>query len=152
MYARHWPSSPKFLVSPMWTLPQWWASSSDTLIYPSIFAFPSLSLHRWSTTMHLRSNMIALASLDQSCLFDGHMIYDSHVFTSILSISNMPPPAVQPIMSSHTTWSGTFYNFALCSLSCFPFVFNLPVYTFRSDHHQRRATQLPIPVSPRIEI
>ena len=139
----------------------WWASSSDTLIYPSIFAFPSLSLHRQSTTTHLHSDVtahdctrmtIALASLDRSRLFDGHMIYDSHVFTSILSISNVPPPVVQPIMSSHTVRSGTFYNFTLCSLSCFPFIFNLPVFTFHGEHHQRRATQLPIPVSPRIEI
>ena len=37
----------------------WWASSSDMFIYPSIFAFPLLSLHRQSTTMHLHSNVIA---------------------------------------------------------------------------------------------
>ena len=131
------------------------------LIYPSIFAFPSLSLHRRSTTTHLRSNVtacdcarmtIALTLSDQSCLFDGHMTYDSHVFTSILSISNVPPPVIRPITSSHTAQSGTFSNFALCSLSCFPFIFNLAVFTLRSEHHQRRATHLPIPVSPRIEI
>ena len=120
----------------------WWASSSDTLIYPSIFAFPSLSLHCRSTTMHLCSDVtacdhacarttIALTPLDQSCLFDGYMTYNSHVFTSILSVSNVPPPAVWPITSSHTARSGTFYNFALCSHSCLPFVFNLPVFTFR---------------------
>ena len=40
----------------------------------------------------------------------------------------MPPPVVQPITSSCTTRSGTFYNFALCSHSCLPFVFNLPVF------------------------
>ena len=40
---------------------RWWASSSDTLIYPSIFTFPSLSLHRQSSTMHLHSNAITLA-------------------------------------------------------------------------------------------
>ena len=74
---------------------------------------------------------IALTSSDRSHLFDGHMTYNSHVFTSILSISNMPPPAVWPIMSSCTARSGTFSNFALCSLSCFPFIFNLPVFTFR---------------------
>ena len=34
---------------------RWWASS-DTLINPSIFAFPSLSLHHQSTTMHLCSD------------------------------------------------------------------------------------------------
>ena len=99
---------------------QWWASSSDMLIYPSIFAFPSLSLHRWSTTMHLHSDVtacdhttFALTSSDQSHLFYGHMIYNSHVFTSILSISNVPPPAVQPIMSFRTTWSGTSFRMSL---------------------------------------
>ena len=125
---------------------RWWASSSDMLIYPSIFTFPSLSLHCWSTTMHLCSDTtthnhahtcttIALASSDRSRLFDGHMTYDSHVFTSILSISNVPPSAVRPIMSSHTMQSGTFSNFALCSLSCLPFIFNLPVFTFCSEDH-----------------
>ena len=59
--------------------------------------------------MHLRSDVtaharttIALALLDQSRLFDGHMTYNSHVFTSILSVSNVPPPVVQPITRSHT--------------------------------------------------
>ena len=85
-------------------------------------------------------------------LIDGHMTCNSHVFTSILSISNMPPPAVWPITSSCTTQSGTFYNFTLCSLSCFPFVFNLPVFTFHEEHHYQSPNQLPIPVSPRIEI
>ena len=59
------------------------------------------------------------------------MTYDSHVFTSILSISNVPPPAVRPITRSRTARSGTFYSFAICSHSCLPFVFNLPVFTFR---------------------
>ena len=91
--------------------------------------------------MHLRSDVttcdhahshttIALALSDQSHLFDGHMTYDSHVFTSILSVSNVPPPVVQPIMRSRTTQSGTFYSFAICSHSCLPFIFNLPVFTF----------------------
>ena len=59
------------------------------------------------------------------------MIYDSHVFTSILSVSNVPPPAVRPIMRSRTARSGTFYSFAICLHSCLPFIFNLPVFTFR---------------------
>ena len=125
---------------------QWWASSSDTLIYPSIFTFPSLSLHRRSTTTHLCSDTttggcttIALTLSDRSCLFDGHMTYDSHVFTSILSVSNMPPPAVRPITSSHTTRSGTFYSFAICLHSCLPFISNLPVVTF----HQKIITEAP---------
>ena len=39
---------------------RWWASSSDTLTYPSIFTFPLLPLHRQSTTTHS----------DCSCLHD----------------------------------------------------------------------------------
>ena len=123
-------------------------------IYPSIFTFPSLSLHRRSTTMHLCSDVttcncactrmtIALASSDRSHLFDGHMTYNSHVFTSILSVSNVPPFAVRPITSSHTMRSGTFYNFALCSLSCFPFVFNLSVFTF----HEGTSLLKPQPIA-----
>ena len=142
---------------------RWWASSSDTLIYPSIFVFPSLSLHRWSTPTHLCSDAtacdctracttIALALSDRPCLFDGHMTYNSHVFTSILSVSNVPPPAVRPITRSRTARSGTFYSFAICSHSCLPFIFNLPVFTFREKHHRRSPNQLPIWVSPRIEI
>ena len=61
------------------------------------------------------------------------MTYNSHVFTSILSISNVPPPVVQPITRSHTARSGTFYSFAICLHSCLPFVFNLPVFTFQKN-------------------
>ena len=68
----------------------WWASSSDTLIYHSIFTFPLLPLHHWSTIMHphidatthnhtCTCTTIALTSYDQSHLFDGHMFYDSHI-------------------------------------------------------------------------
>ena len=126
------------------------------LIYPSIFTFPSLSLHRRSTTMHLCSNAtardharartrttIAHTLLDRSRLFDRHMTYDSHVFTSILSVSNMPHPVVRPITSSRTAWSGTFYSFALCSHYCLPFIFNLPVFTFC----QRTLSPKPQPIA-----
>ena len=93
------------------------------------FTFPTSSIHHYAPLLqrdraHARTT-IALALLDQSHLFDGHMTYDSHVFTSIISVSNMPPPAVRPI-----TRSGTFYSFAICSHSCLPLVFNLPVFTF----------------------
>ena len=111
------------------------------------FTFPTSPIHHYAPPLQ-RDRM--RSHDNHTCLFDGHMIYDSHVFTSILSISNVPPPVVGPIMSSRTARSGTFYNFALCSLSCFPFVFNLPVFTSCSEHHQRRATQLPIPVSPEL--
>ena len=62
------------------------------------FTFPTLPIHHYAPLLQhdrARAHMtIALALLDQSRLFDGHMTYDSHVFTSILSISNVPPPAV----------------------------------------------------------
>ena len=65
-----------------------------------------------SALMRLHMTALAFISSDQSRLFDGHMIYDSHVFTSILSISNVRPPVVRPIMSPRTVQSGTFYSFA----------------------------------------
>ena len=105
------------------------------------FAFSTSLIHHYAPPLRCDCTTITLASLDQSCLFDGHMIYDSHVFTSILSISNVPPLAVWPITSSHTARSGTFYNFALCSLSCFPFVFKLPVFTFHKEDHQKSFPQ-----------
>ena len=92
------------------------------------FAFSTLSIHHYAPPLWCNHMTITLTSSDQSRLFYGHMIHNSHVFTSILSISNMSPPAVRPIMSSCTVRSGTFYNFTLCSYSCLPFVFNLPVF------------------------
>ena len=99
------------------------------------FTFPTSPIHPyapplWCDHAHSRTT-IALALLNRSRLFDRHMTYDSHVFTSILSISNVPPPAVWPITRSRTARSGTFYSFAICSHSCLPFIFNLPVFTFR---------------------
>ena len=125
---------------------------SYTLLFSLFLRFPYIIDPPLRTSALTRQSHL-LHRTDLTYLMDICMTYDSHVFTSILSISNVPPLMVQPIMSSHTTQSATFYNFALCLLSCFPFVFNLPVFTFHpEDHHQRRATQLPIPVSPRIEI
>ena len=94
------------------------------------FAFPTSSIHPYPPSLRHDHTTITLAPSDQSHLFDGHMTYDSHVFTSILSVSNVPPPAVRPITRSRTARSGTFYSFAICSHSCLPFVFNLPVFTF----------------------
>ena len=77
------------------------------------FSFTSSAslIHHYALRPHVIT--LTLTSSGQSRLFDGHMIYGSHVFTSILSISNMHFPAVQPIMSPPTTWSGTYYIFAL---------------------------------------
>ena len=73
----------------MWVvLKWWWACSSHTLVYPIIFTFPLLSLHCWSTMMHPcwcdhmcepPCMTLTFTSLDQPCLFDGQMLYDSHV-------------------------------------------------------------------------
>ena len=118
------------------------------------FTSSTLLIHHYALQPHTIT--LTLASLDRSRLFDGHMIYDSHVFTCILSISNVRPPTVQPITSPHTAWSGTFYNFTLDEPYAHFLVYHSYLtclyFTFCSDHHQRRATQLPIWVSPRIEI
>ena len=64
--------------------------------------------------------------LDQSCLFDGHMIYDSHVLllflvspTCLLPWSNQSQALTPRGQVLCLVW-------ALCSLSCFSFIFNLP--------------------------
>ena len=96
----------------------WWASSSDTLLYPSIFAFPLLPLHHWPTTTHPHTNT---TTCDHTCTrFIGPilLIWWTHVlqftcFISILSNPNMCPPVAWPIMNPRTTQSGTFYSFAL---------------------------------------
>ena len=137
------PSSPSWSADQQWHLAQFQDHQES---FPSLlmslliryahiplyfcfsFTFSTLLIHRYAPPLWHAHTIIALASSDRSCLFDEHMIYNSHVFTSILSISNMPPPAVRPIMSSCTMQSGTFYNFTLCSHSCLPFVFNLPVF------------------------
>ena len=104
--------------------PCWWASSSDMLIYPSytlLFLLFLYFLYIIDPPLHTLTERecacacttIALASLDWSRLFDGYMIYNSHVFTSILSISNVHPPTVRPIMTPHTTWSGTSLRMSL---------------------------------------
>ena len=108
---------------------------SYTLLFSLFLHFPYIadpplrtSAPTWPRS---RLHVIVLAPSDRSRLFDGHMTYDSHVFTSILSVSNVPPPAVRPITRSRTARSSTFYSFAICSHSCLPFVFNLAVFTFR---------------------
>ena len=96
----------------MWTVPMS-ALMSPLIRYAHIpfyfhfsFTFPTLPIHPYAPPLRRdrarARTTIALALLDRSRLFDGHMTYDSHVFTSILSISNVPPPAVRPITRSRT--------------------------------------------------
>ena len=101
---------------------RWWTSSSDTLIYPSIFAFPLFPLHCWSTTMYpCRCNHtwshLHLHFTHTHFIGPASLIWWTHVlwftcFISILSSPNMCPPVVQPIMNPRTTQSGTYYSFA----------------------------------------
>ena len=116
------------------------------------FTFPTSPIHHYTPPLQCDRTTSALALSDRSCLFDGHMTYNSHVFTSILSVSNVPPPAVWPIMSSRTVWSGTFYSFAICSHSCYHSYLTCLYLPSTREHHHWSPNQLPIWVSPRIEI
>ena len=132
------------------------------LIYPSIFTFPSLSLHCWSTTMHLRSDAtardcthmtIALALLDRSRLFYGHMTYDSHIFTSILSISNVPPPAVRwwVYPSNTLLWPSIFdfLSFSLHRRSSDIYCADATFSDLRANLRDHRRLY-PIPIAPSV--
>ena len=81
---------------------QWWASSSDTLIYPSIFTFPSLSLHRQSTTTHLHSDATTQQShslpwTDLAYLMDIWLTI--HMYLLLFLVSPMCP-----LLRSDQSW------------------------------------------------
>ena len=86
----------------------WWACSSDSLIYPSIFTFPLLSLHCWSTTMppcwcdHTWPHTtLAFTSTGWSHLFDGQMFYNSHALFPFLVAQCVPFCSLTNHKSSH---------------------------------------------------
>ena len=86
---------------------------------------------------------LALASSDRSCLFDGHMFYNSLLF-----LYPQCPPTVRPIMSPHTMQSGTFYSYALDE----PYALSLVDYSYLTFLYLPFNTHnLPIWVSPRIQ-
>ena len=58
---------------------------------------------------HTRSHSHSLHQTDLTYLMDTCFMI--HMFISILSIPNMCPPVVWPIMSPCTMWSGTYYSF-----------------------------------------
>ena len=136
----------------------WWASSSDTLIYPSIFAFPSLSLHCWSTTTHLCSNVTthdhACACMTITLAYLMDTWFTIHMYLLLFLVS-----PTCPLLQSDQSWALALHGQALSITS--PYARFLVshsyltclYFTFHSEeHYQRRATQLTIPVSPRIEI
>ena len=81
--------------------------------------FSTLLIHyyapRWHNLPHeppwlLTCDVLAFTSLDQPRLFNGHMMYNSHVYSSPFSYL-MHPPMAQPIMNHCTAQSGTYYSF-----------------------------------------
>ena len=134
--------------------PRWWASSSDTLIYPSIFAFPSLSLHCWSTTMHLHSNATTrqLHSPHQTNLT---YLMDTWLMIHMYLLLFLVSPTC-PLLRSNQSWALTLHGQALSITS--PYAHILIYHSYLTclylpfNHHHQSPNQLPIWVSPRIEI
>ena len=128
----------------------WWASSSDMLIYPSIFAFPLLPLHRWSTTMHsdhTRSCLHSLHQTDLTYLIDTWFMI--HNFWLLFLVS----PTCALLRSDQSQalalrGQALHFGWALCSLSYLPFVFNLPVFYLSlrtSSQNSQRITHTSFP-------
>ena len=152
---------PKLTKKPKMT--RWWASSSDMLIYPSIFTFPLLpilSIHCWSTTMHPCTDVTTRDRTRTHFIGPISLIWWTHdlwftCFTSILSIPNVCPPAVWPITNPHTARSGTFYSFTLdepyaCFLVYHSYLTCL--YLPFTQKRYRRALTNSLQVSPRIQL
>ena len=102
--------------------------------------------------MQLHTITLALISLDQSRLFDGYMFYDSHVLFLFLVTPTCTLP--QSNQSQTLALHGQALTIASLWMSLMPtFLFaiciNLPVFTF---HSREEPDNLPIQVSPRIEI
>ena len=119
--------------------------------------------------------MLTFTALDHPCLFDGHMIYDSHVYSSPFSYL-MHPPTAQPITNHCATWPGTYYSFTLyepCAcflvfhflLTClyvhftleicihkFPPVFRFSAFTSPHPILHHLTVPLSLPVSPHPEM
>ena len=130
--------------------------SSDTLIYPSIFAFPSLSLHRRSTTTHLRSNVTARQSHP---LYRTNLAYLMDIWLTIhmyLLLFLASPTC--PLLWSNQSRVLAPRSQALSIASPYAHILVYHSYLtslylpFTREHHYRSPNQLPIWVSPRIEI
>ena len=126
------------------------------LIYPSIFTFPLLSLHCWSTTMHLHSDVTtqqshSLHRTNLTYLMDIWLMI--HMYLLLFLVSSMCPllrsdqsrvlaPRGQSLsITSPYAHFLVFHSYLTCLY--LPFA--------RDDHHQS-PNHLPIWVSPRIEI
>ena len=86
------------------------------LLYPSIFTFPLLPLPHQSTAMYPCTDTTTHDHTHTCFIGPISLIWWTHVlqftcFISILSIPNVQPPTVWPIMNPHTAQSGTFYSF-----------------------------------------
>ena len=92
---------------------QWWTLLIQYCHIPIYFhfsiTFSTSLIHHADTTSHM-SLCDASPSLDQLHLFDGQMIYHSHVIFPFL-VTWHTPTVAQPIMSCHTAWSGIYCSF-----------------------------------------
>ena len=114
--------------------------------------FSTLLIHYYAPCQHDLLHeplwLFAFTSLDQPCLFDGHMMYDSHVYSSPFSYF-MYPPVARPITNHHATQSGTYYSFTFDEpCACF-LVYHLYLTCLYLPFSQR---VFPIWVSPSFQI
>ena len=112
---------------------------------------PLLSLHHWSTTTH-PVNATSHASLhvgshttltfspsDWLHLVDGHMVMIHMLHFPFLATPCMPSHGPTNHESLHHVVRHLLYlcfRWALCSLSCLPFIYNLPVFTIPPQFYQ----------------
>ena len=111
------------------------------------FTFPTSPIHPYAPPLRrdraCARTTIALALSDRSCLFDGHMTYDSHVFTSILSVSNMPPPAVMSLLIRYAHIPFYFrFSFTFPTLPIHPYTPPLQRDHTRSCLHDNRTRSI----------
>ena len=139
---------------------RWWASSSDTLIYPSIFAFPSLSLHRRSTPMHLRSDATTLTLAWQShSLPRTDLAYLMDIWLTIhMYLLLFLASPMCPLLWSDQSWRLALRGQALSIASPYACILVYHSYLtclylpFAREHYRWSPNHLPTWVSPRIEI
>ena len=110
--------------------------------------FPTSPIHPYAPPLRrdcARARMtIALTLSDRSGLFDGHMTYDSHVFTSILSVSNVP--LLRSDQSRGLAPRGQALSIALpyARILVYHSYLTSLYLPFIRQHHHRSPNQLPI--------
>ena len=142
-----------WLVGPLMSLLIRYAHIPFYFHFP--FAFPTSLIHHYAPLLqHDRACTWQLHSLhwtDLTYLMDTWLTI--HMYLLLFLVSPMCP-----LLRSDQSQALTLRSQALSITLPYAhfLVYHLYLtclyFTFREEHHQRRATQLPIPVSPRIEI